>query len=77
MRGEKYEREKVVWNCCYGNCGIDGCFMFGILRAERRERYVDGLSLKNFKVIPRSCSTLTKWNLSGDLAVDSKNITVA
>lgn len=40
-------------------------------------RYVDGLSLKNFKVIPRSCSTLTKWNLSGDLAVDSKNITVA
>ena len=40
-------------------------------------RYVDGLSLKNFKVIPGSCSTLTKWNLSGDLAVDSKNITVA
>lgn len=39
-------------------------------------RYVDGLSLKNFKVIPRSCSTLDKWNISGDLAVDSKNITV-
>lgn len=40
-------------------------------------RYVDGPSLKNFKVIPGSCSTLTKRNLSGDLAVDSKNITVA
>lgn len=44
---------------------------------QSEERYVDGLSLKNFKVIPRSCSTLTKWNLSGDLAVDSKKITVA
>lgn len=39
-------------------------------------RYTDGLQLTNFKVIPRSCTTLDKWNISGDLAVDSKNITV-
>lgn len=39
-------------------------------------RHVDGLNLENFKVIPRTCSTLDKWNLSGELAVDSKNISV-
>lgn len=39
-------------------------------------RHVDGLKIANFKVIPRTCSTLDKWNIEGDLAVDSKNITV-
>lgn len=39
-------------------------------------RHVDGLKIANFKVIPRTCSTLDKWNIEGDLAVDSKNVTV-
>lgn len=39
-------------------------------------RHVDRLNLENFKVIPRTCSTLDKWNLWGELAVDSKNISV-
>lgn len=39
-------------------------------------RHVDGLSIANFKVISRTCSTLDKWNISGDLAVDSKNVVI-
>ena len=39
-------------------------------------RYVDGLSIENFSVIPRKCSRLDKWNLDGELAVGATNVTV-
>ena len=36
----------------------------------------NGLGIENFKVIPRKCSELDKWNVDGALAVNVSNVNI-